>query len=275
MKRSILVPSFVFLFLSCTMDPFLFNSKPADSYALPGNTISPELIHEISFNSGGNTIYGIWVASNGTRPGLTLLYCHGNKHGIDEYWDRVMFLHDIGVNILIFDYRGYGKSEGESSESGLHEDGLAALKYIQDHYSVSGDSLILYGYSLGNVASIYLAAEQVNPLVLFAECPFASSTSLTQGASGLDLPDRWLTDGTYNNAELIQYIETHFCLLHGEIDDFVRWKDNGRVVWEGAPDPKELHLVSGANHTDIPQTLGMDRYQSLINNTIKSALQNQ
>ncbi|MBN2103446.1 alpha/beta hydrolase [bacterium] len=262
------------LFLACELDPFLFDSKSSDHYELPGNTIPMELIQKVSFESAGNMLYGIWVASNGRRPGLTLLYCHGNKNGIDEYWDRVQFLHEIGFNLFIFDYRGYGKSEGESSEKGLHEDGTAALNYIRNHNQVTADSLILYGYSLGNVVSIYLAAEQIDPLCLFAESPFASSASLAQGSSGLALPHRWLTKGTYDNSERVKNIRTSFCLFHGESDDFVRWKDNGRVVWENAPEPKILYLIKEANHKDIPQTLGISEYQDIISEHIASAIHN-
>ncbi|MFC1569395.1 alpha/beta hydrolase [bacterium] len=274
MKHVMTLICFTTLFLACELDPFLFNTKSADKYELPGNTIPMELIEEISFESGDNTLYGMWVASNGQRPGLTMLYCHGNKHGIDEYWDRVQFLHEIGFNLFIFDYRGYGKSEGESSEKGLHDDGIAALNYIQNHYEVTADSLILYGYSLGNVVSIYLTAEKIDPLILFAECPFASSTALAQGSSGLDLPSHWLTEGTYNNAELIRNIQAPFCLFHGEIDDFVRWKDNGRVIWKNAPEPKELYLIKDANHKDIPQKLGISQYQNIIKTHIDSAILN-
>jgi len=272
MKHALILLCIAALFLACELDPFLFNSKSADQYELPGNNIPQELIQEVSFESGGNTIFGIWVASNGRRPGLTLLYCHGNKNGIDEYWDRIQFLHGTGINLFIFDYRGYGKSEGESSEKGLHEDGIAALNFIQNHYKTTADSLILYGYSLGNVVSIYLAAEKIDPLCLFAESPFASAASLAQGSSGLDLPALWLTEGEYNNAERIQKIKTHFCLLHGEIDDFVRWKDNGRIVWENAPEPKILHLIKEANHKDVPQILGISEYQNIILEYIESAI---
>jgi uncharacterized protein len=262
------------LFSGCEMDPFLFNPEKTDSYQLPGNTIPAQLLEEVSFTSGKHTLYGIWIASNGRHPGITLLYCHGNKHGIDEYWDRIMWLHELGVNLFVFDYRGYGKSEGTPSNEGLHEDGSAALQFILNQYSADPDSLILYGYSLGNTVSIYLAAEKVDPLLLIAESPFASSTALVQGASGLDLPHYWLTEGTFNNARNIQKIETSFSLFHGKADDFVRWKDNGQVIWDKAPQPKKLTLVGRAGHTDIAQTMGIDHYLAVLEAHIDWAVAN-
>ena len=264
MKRIWLLSALVLLLATaCELDSFLFDNKEISEYKLPGNTIDESLLHPVTFESNGNTLYGYWVESESGR-GLTLLYCHGNKNNIDEYWDRVMFLHDLDVNVFIFDYRGYGLSEGASSEQGLYEDGTAALSCLRTEYHIPDDSLCLYGYSLGNVVSIYLAAEKVNPLCLFAESPFASANSLTQAGLFLDIPAGWLTEGDFDNAERIKKIHTPFLLMHGEQDDFVRYKDNGRIVYENAPEPKKLVLVSKANHTDVPQTLGLDTYRALL-----------
>lgn len=251
-------------FSACELDSNLFNAEKIDTYKLPGNNIPDSLITEVSFLSGNNTLYGFWIKSGGERPGITILYCHGNKHNIDEYWDRVMLFHETGVNVFIFDYRGFGKSGGESSESGLYADGLAALNYVKSRPEYYPDSLVLYGYSLGNVVSIYLSAETINPLCLFAECPFASANSLTQGSLGLDIPPLWLTQGDFNNAGRIKNIHTPFLLFHGEDDDFVRYRDNGLIVYNAAPQPKELILVPGASHTDIPSVYGTEKYKAKL-----------
>jgi fermentation-respiration switch protein FrsA (DUF1100 family) len=242
-----------------TMDNFLFNAETLDHYALPGNTIPDSLLERVTLTSGGNRIYGYWVASDGRRPGITILYSHGNRHNIDEYWDRVMMLHDLGVNVFIYDYRGFGMSEGESSEEGIHADAEAALAYVRSH-AVPDDSLCLYGFSLGNVPTIYLASSKVTPRCVISESPFASANSLTQSGAGLDLPPRWLTDGTFDNASLIRNIHSPYLLLHGLDDDFVRFRDNGRVVFDNAPEPKKLVTVPGAKHTDVPQTMGVKAY---------------
>ena len=272
MKKTTIISLFLMLtvFASCELDSFLFNDKQIDKYTLPGNTIPDSHLEMVTFNSGGNKLYGYWVESNGTRPGLTILYCHGNKHHMDEYWDRVMLLYDLGVNVFVFDYRGYGLSEGESSESGLYKDGKAALRFIRSEKDVPADSICLYGYSLGNVVSIYLAAEKINPLTLVAESPFASANSLTQGSTVLDLPAKWLTNGEFNNAEKIKQINTPFLLLHGSDDDFVRYRDNGKVVYRNAPQPKSLRLIAGAAHNNIPETMGTEQYLATLAGWINS-----
>jgi len=262
----------IIILSSCELDSFLFNPEKVDTYQLPGNTIPPNLIEEVSLDSDGNNIYGIWVSSDGTRPGITILYCHGNKHNIDEYWDRVMLLHELGVNVFIFDYRGYGKSEGDPSEEGLFADGRAALDYVQSRAEYDADSLCYYGYSLGNVASIYLAAEIQDPLCLFSEAPFASANSLTQGSLVLDVQPRWLTDGEFDNIATIKKVNTPFMLFHGEDDDFVRYRDNGKVVYNAAPEPKELVLVPNAVHTDVPHIMGKDNYLNKMRDWIEFSI---
>ncbi len=256
------------IFTGCDLDNFLFNSKQIEAYQLPDNTIPDSLLDEVSFLSESNRLYGYWIASDGSRPGLVLIFCHGNKHNLDEYWDRVMMMHQLGANILIFDYRGYGKSEGESSEQGIYRDADAALDFIFTRGFVS-DSIVVMGYSLGNVPAIYLTAKRLNPYRLICEAPFASSNSLTQGSIGLDLPAGWLTTGGFDNAENIKRIATPLLLIHGAKDEFVRWRDNGRVIFENAPRPKRLVLVENGDHNDLPQKLGEANYIALLREWIQ------
>lgn len=258
---------------SCSLDNNLFDPEELDSYKLPGNTISNDLIEEITLKSDKYQISGFWISSNGERPGITILYCHGNKHNIDEYWDRVMLLHELGVNIFIFDYRGYGKSEGESSESSLFVDSKAALEYVKNRFEYYPDSLCYYGYSLGNVASIYLASEIQSPLCLFSEAPFASANSLAQGSLVLDIQPRWLTKGEFDNVKRIKNINTHFMLFHGLNDNFVRFRDNGELVYNEAPDPKELVLIKEAVHNNIPYVMGQENYLNKLKGWINSSSQ--
>jgi len=270
MSRSffVLLPLVMLMLSGCSLDGFLFNTESLNTYALPDNTIPDSLLEEVTFPSGDNTLYGYWVESSGSRPGLAILYCHGNKHNLDEYWDRVLLMHRLGTNLLIFDYRGFGRSEGTSSEEGIYRDADAALSFVHSR-GFSSDSIVVIGYSLGNVPAIYLASERIKPRALISEAPFASSSSLTQGSLGLDLPAGWLTEGRFDNADRIKRISTPFMLIHGSADDFVRWRDNGRVIFENAHEPKKLILVEGGNHTDLPDRLGDSLYLASIEQWIR------
>ena len=250
---------------SCSLDSFLYNQQKLDHYYLSTVVIPESNRRLITFSSEGKTLYGFYVFRTDTLDvGLTVLYCHGNKRNIKEYWNRVELFYQMGLRCLIFDYRGFGMSEGEPTASGLYADGRAALRFVQDSLNVDSAQLVLYGFSLGNVISIDLAAGSVNPYRLIAEAPFASAEALLDNSTPLDIPGSFVIDDNLNNAERVRSIRAPLLLLHGDADDFIPWSSNGRIVYENAPQPKELELVRGANHTDIPWIMGAEYYQNRI-----------
>ncbi|MFZ5433514.1 MAG: alpha/beta hydrolase [Calditrichota bacterium] len=273
MKRSTISILFVALmYSSCSLDSFLYNQEKIDHYELSAAVIPESNRRMVSFESEGNTLYGFYVWRTDTLDrGLTVLYCHGNKKNIEEYWNRVELFYQMGLRCLIFDYRGFGMSEGEPTASGLYADGDAALHYVQDSLDVDSTQLVLYGFSLGNVISIDLAAGSLTPHCLIAEAPFASAEALLQNSTLLDIPGSLVIDDDLNNAERIREIRTRLLLIHGVADDFIPWESHGRVVYENAPQPKELELVPGANHTDIPWIMGVENYQNRILNFLVPA----
>ena len=121
---------------------------------------------------------------------------------------------------------------------------------------------MLYGYSLGNVVSIDLAAGSVNPYRLIAEAPFASAEALLHNLTLLDIPGSFVIDDNLNNAVRIRGIGTPLLHLHGDAVDLIQWDSNGRVVYDNAPRPKEFELVHGANHTDLPWIMGIEDHRS-------------
>jgi alpha/beta superfamily hydrolase len=261
---------------SCSLDSFLFNEQRLDHYELSTAVIPESQRTMVTFQSGGHTLYGFDVRpADSTATPFAILYCHGNKHHIGEYWDRVELFYEMGVRCFIFDYQGFGMSEGTASIGGLFDDGRAALAFVRDSLHYDTTRLCFYGYSLGNVVSIELAAGQMRPMCLIAEAPFASTEALVQAGTLLDIPGSLVIDRKVNNAVRIRDIHTPFFLLHGDVDDFVPWPENGRVVYESAPQPKELELVHGANHTAIPQTMGLENYRERITRYLWARIQDR
>ena len=253
------------LFSSCSLDSFLYNQQKLDHYDLSTAIIPESNRRMVTFSSEGKTLYGFYTFRSDTLDlGFTVLYCHGNKRNIEEYWDRVELFYTMGLRCLIFDYRGFGMSEGEPTASGLYADGRAALRFVQDSLDVDSAQLVLYGFSLGNVISIDLAAGSIKPYRLIAEAPFASSEALLHNSTPLDIPGNFVIDDNLNNAERIRGIHAPLLLLHGDADDFTPWSSNGRIVYTNAPQPKELDLIHGANHTDIPWIMGSENYRNRV-----------
>ncbi len=257
--------SIALLFNACMkMDSFLFNTKELSSYTLSHAIIPDSAVEELNFDSEGNKIYGFYVRSNGKHADITVLYCHGNKQSIDPYWERVELLYEAGFNVYIFDYRGFGRSEGTSSESSLLSDARAALAALRAHTSVADSSLAIYGFSLGGVPAVDLAANVVQPRVLITESIFASGESLVQSGTLLDIPGHFLLEGTYSNVDAVRSVHTPLLMLHGDSDTFINIDNNGRKIFAQANEPKQFITIKGADHTDVPARLGNANYVSLI-----------
>lgn len=251
--------------VSCIdLDNQLFDATRLSSYQL-SNTVIPDSSRElISMISQGKKIYGVFIRSNGTHGTITVLYCHGNKDNIQYYWDRAELIYKMGFNVFIFDYQGFGMSEGSSSEGGLYSDGEAALSYIRSRQDVGATSIVFYGFSLGNVVSINLAAKTFTPKAIVAEAPFASSSTLVQSGTLIDMPSSYVMKGEYNNAEKIKSVHAPLLIIHGESDTFIDLEKNSAVIFSNANQPKQFIRVPSAGHSDIPAKLGEANYINLV-----------
>ncbi|RPH35481.1 alpha/beta hydrolase, partial [bacterium] len=216
----------------------------------------------------GSRIYGFFVKSAGAHRDVTILYCHGNKESIEPYWDRTELLYQAGYNVFIFDYEGFGMSEGECSEEALYADGRAALDYLRSRPGQDPDKIVYYGFSLGAAVAIDLAANARAPRVLVCEAPFASGESLLQSGVLLDVPGSMALKGDYNNAAKIRNVHVPFLLLHGTDDRFIDITKNGQVVFANANEPKQFIRVTGAGHSTIPWTMGVSEYLKTVTDFI-------
>src|SRR3989338_8252569 len=112
---------------------------------------------EVFFKTKDNLeLWGWFLPAQDTQ--YNLLFCHGNAGNISHRIEKLRFFHDLGLNIFIFDYRGYGKSKGQPSEKGLYRDAKAAYDYLLS-MNIKPDQIIGYGESLGGTVIIDLASE--------------------------------------------------------------------------------------------------------------------
>ncbi len=263
--RPIVCCFFLTVLMGCVdLDNQLFNSTQLSSYQL-SNAVIPDSSRElVAMTSQGKKIYGVFVRSNGSHGNITVLYCHGNRDHLQYYWDRVELIYRMGFNVFIFDYEGYGMSEGTPSESGLYSDGRAALAYIRSRPDVIAPNAVFYGFSLGNAVSIDLAANVFTPKAIVAEAPFASSSTLVQSGTLLDIPSSYVMKGEFNNAEKIKSVHAPLLIIHGESDKFIDLEKNSTVIFENANQPKQFVRVPGADHSEIPARLGEANYINLV-----------
>jgi len=242
------------------MDSFFFPAEPVDEYAYGDNGVPQELVEEVSFvTSDGVTLYGVWLHQQ-ERDAPLLLHFHGNTGNIDHYWDMFGDFWDMGFQLFTFDYRGYGKSEGSPSWSGLMTDGLAAVHHVADRENLLTSQIPYHGLSLGGAVALHTAIERP-PSVLMTEDMFASGGSIFSiSTTGLELPSGWLLEEPFDNAGSIGLVDAPVMIMHGELDDYIH-PDHAWENYHAANDPKYLWLVPGADHAETPQ-LAPEEYEA-------------
>lgn len=252
---------------SCTMDSFLFSPTEVASYSLPSTAIPDSLVRAVTFTSGGQTLYGFFArqpVSKQIEPHYVVLYHHGNKYNIEHYWERVALLWQCGFSVFIYDYRGYGMSEGRlESETMLLEDAEAAWSSLVNTHMADSAQIVQYGFSLGGVPAIYLATRhQTHALV--TEAAFASAEALVQSGTVLNIPGRYVMKDGFDNAGRIGNVHTKLLMLHGEEDDFIPLATHATQLYNHARQPKTLIKIPGAGHSTIPATMGEQTYMDVI-----------
>jgi pimeloyl-ACP methyl ester carboxylesterase len=237
---------------------------------------SIDSIVPVTFDSSGYTLYGYHLVHTSLgASGKVILYFHGNAFTIDMYWTRAQLLYQTGLNVFIFDYRGFGKSEGEPTEAGLDQDADAALDWLLDTAGVDAADIIIYGFSGGTPHATHLAAHHSQKSAfdkLVLEAPIGSAEMFVQDATLLPLPGVFLTDFKLDNISMIQDVSADLLWLHGTADDFpIPYDSHGLAVFLNHPgeengDPmlsapvKYKNIVPDGRHGNLPEVVGFAAY---------------
>lgn len=257
---------------SCSLDPFLFNSTTLDHYTLPDSVIPETQREHVRLVVDGVTIHGFFVKQVDSlhgNPPYTIVYHHGNKDHLEFYWPRVELFYKAGFNVFVYDYNGFGMSGGTSTETSLYANARAAWDYVFRRAGVDTNFITNYGFSLGSAAAVDVSTQHRVPHALILEAPFASSESLVQSGTVLNIPGSYLMDGAFANDAKIGMNSAPLLVLHGTNDLFIPIDRNGRVVYDRARNPKTFRAVQGAGHDNIPETMGEQNYIDLITAFIK------
>ncbi len=205
----------------------------------------------------GVKLHGWWVL----KPDApTLLWFHGNAGNISHRLENIKLLHDLtGVQVFIFDYREYGRSEGRISREGTFRDALAAYRYVVETREIPPQDLVLFGRSLGTALATDLAV-RYPCRVLILESPFTNSRDMARLYAPF-LFD-WRPKVPYDNVGKIGQVRIPVMVVHGTQDEVIP-VDMGRRVFEAAPEPKELYLIPGAHHNDTYEVGGVEYFARL------------
>jgi fermentation-respiration switch protein FrsA (DUF1100 family) len=191
----------------------------------------------------GITIHGWYIPADSARG--TLLFCHGNGGNISHRLTSIRQFHDLRLSVMIFDYRGYGQSEGSPDEEGTYRDAEAVRRYLVDSKGVNPSRLIYFGRSLGGAVAAWLAVKH-QPAALILESCFSSIEDVGAHAYWF-LPVRLLSRYHYPASAYVQQIHVPLLVIHSPEDDIVPYKF-GRRLFESANEPKEFLQISGSHN---------------------------
>lgn len=238
----------------------------------------PERAEDVWFETAdGIRLHGWFVhaASHAAAspPPATVIYFHGNGGNVSYTGWLGAALSQRGFNVLLFDYRGYGRSGGRvAGEKGIYTDADAAYDYVVRKRGTVPARLVLYGQSLGTAAAADLAARRACA-ALIIESGLSSATDM----AGVLLPwlprfARRLSQNKFDTMRKLPDVNCPVLVAHGERDEIIPVVQ-GRTLYAAAHEPKRLIIVARAGHNNLVMTGGdgyLDSLAQFIRESIRS-----
>jgi len=196
----------------------------------------------------GETLMGWFVPASppaGAPPPPTILFCHGNAGDIGDRVGSIKTFHDLGLNVFIFDYRGYGHSTGKPSEQGTYLDAQAAWNYLKGERGMPASSIVIAGRSLGGAVASWLAG-QVHPGALYIESTVTSAPDMAAKMFPL-FPTRLLCRFRYDTLANLRKVSSPVFVAHSRDDEMIPLK-HGQRIHKRAREPKRFMELSGGHN---------------------------
>lgn len=210
--------------------------------------------------SDGVVLHGWFVTGGGDA---TLVWFHGNGGNIGHRVGNIRELVErLGVNIFIFDYRGYGRSEGSPYEEGTYLDAEAAIAHVHSRDDVDSEKLIYFGRSLGCAVAAELAIKHP-PRALICESGFTSVRAMATKVYPFLPGLQFLVTTKYDTLEKIARVEVPVMILHGDRDEIVPFSMS-KELFDAAKGPKRFYTIEGAGHNDTYHVGGPPYFDALL-----------
>ncbi|EXB77634.1 hypothetical protein L484_018150 [Morus notabilis] len=191
----------------------------------------------------GNNVVAVHIKN--PLASLTLLYSHGNAADLGQMYELFseLSLH-LRVNLLGYDYSGYGQSSGKPSEQNTYADIEAAYRCLVERYGAKEEDIILYGQSVGSGPTLDLATRLPRLRALVLHSPIMSGLRVMYPVK------RTYWFDIYKNIDKIPFVNCPVLVIHGTADDVVDWS-HGKQLWELCKEKYEPLWVKGGNHCDL------------------------
>jgi len=220
--------------------------KASEDWIAPPNS----LVQDIELRlADGTRLHGWWCPTPGWQPDQgAMLYCHGNAGNLSYRAGSINHLQrELNVAVLIFDYPGYGKSEGKPSEASCYAAADAAYDWLMQVRHVPGERIILYGGSLGGAVAVDLASRRPHRALVLVR----TFSSMPDEAQLLYpwLPARWLVRTQFNSLAKIKHCTQPVFIAHGTADQLIPYV-LGEKLFAAANEPKHFCSMAGVDHND-------------------------
>lgn len=220
---------------------------------------------EIAFQASDGTGLTGWLIP-GTPEAPVVLFCMGNAGNMSHRLDTLKMLHDLGVAVFIFNYRGYGTSEGKASEAGLYADASGAMAFLQSR-GWPPERTIIFGRSLGAAVGLETALRKP-PAGLIMEAAFTSIKAMgKQHYSLINFLLGWLIDAKFDNLGKINQLSSPLLIIHGS-NDSICPPVMAEELYAAAPQNKRYLKIPGAEHNEA-MPVGADKYRQALAMTTK------
>jgi uncharacterized protein len=221
-----------------------------------------ESIQRIAFNSKGNTLYADWSNHSKSSPSVFIL--HGNGETLSDWVETQVFLKELGYNTFVFDYSGFGSSQGKPTVETLDEDAKNAWTKFCD-LSGESSSRVAFGHSLGS--AVLLGSVNTYPTIpdnLIIHAPFSSAREIAVHLGAADRSWAWILPDMWNNVENIQIIPTtNICIVHSKSDEITPYKMSVKI--SELNKDVNLLLLDGYNHNSLYESANRTFWNEVLN----------
>ena len=191
----------------------------------------------------GVKLAGWYIPAENAR--YTILMCHANGGNMSYYLDTINIFNEMGLNCLIFDYRGYGQSQGKPTEKGTYLDAEAGWDWLVKKRNIAAESIIIFGRSLGASIAAHLAMTK-NPKTLILESAFTSYVDIGKKFYPY-LPVKLFSMFKYDTLAYISKVDCPILFIHSRNDEMIPFEFSLRL-YDAAKEPKDMVEIYGCHN---------------------------
>ena len=223
---------------------FFPDRHPAGRWELDRWMIEPS---EHTFSARDGVKLHAWLFSADDDDAPVMIWYHGNAGNITDRAEMAVEFAKRGVSVFLFDYRGFGRSEGRASESKIFLDSIAAHDYVR---SLGPNPIVLYGESIGGPYAAYVAKERRDVRAVILENSFPSLRDLGN-ALYAPLPLGWTAPFALTTTRWLNQAGVPVLVMHGKRDPVIPYR-LGKKIYDGLDGPKEMFTSEPSGHSEIP-----------------------